>query len=399
MENMLAIYCRTSRKESICGIETIEQQREAGIKFAQNNLLNYIIYEDSGKSGYIEKSKEDPFLNRPAFKKMLEDIEAGKINQVWVWEVSRLSRRNKYYASVIDTLAEKNIILNVLNQSIDLSESMQRAMVEMQGVWAQVSRNEIVARTSRGKAAATDRGNLRHQALYGYETINKITLPKNDELEIVKQVFKDYLNGLNLREIARKYFTDSPEVDKLLSKVKKVQMILSHEEYTGQNLKIAGREIEKDFESEKIGDIQELLKNEYWVDNNFYKEKIIDRETWVKVKEKLELTRRSLKKTKSQKSRETNRSLLSSILKCGTCGHNYYYKDLGKKHGGVCYQHLRTVEKCSQKPSQIKTEKLDAIIDVFFTFYYLIFDNTDDQLRQMKISVKQNTENLKKQFE
>lgn len=138
METMLGIYCRTSRKESISGIETIEQQREAGIKFAQNNLLNYIIYEDSGKSGYLEKSKEDPFLNRPAFKKMLEDIEAGKINQVWVWELSRLARRNKYYASVIDTLAEKNIILNVLNQSIDLSESMQRAMVEMQGVWGQL---------------------------------------------------------------------------------------------------------------------------------------------------------------------------------------------------------------------------------------------------------------------
>ena len=79
---MLGIYCRTSRRESICGIETIDQEKQAGIQCAENNHVDYTIYEDSGKSGYIETSTESPFLNRPAFKKLLEDIESGKINQV-----------------------------------------------------------------------------------------------------------------------------------------------------------------------------------------------------------------------------------------------------------------------------------------------------------------------------
>ena len=107
MDSMLGIYCRTSRKESISGIDTIEQQRTCGLRFAEENHLNYNIYEDSGKSGYKEKSKEDPFSERIAFKQLLADIKSGKITEVWVWELSRLARKNKYYVPNIEFLKEK----------------------------------------------------------------------------------------------------------------------------------------------------------------------------------------------------------------------------------------------------------------------------------------------------
>ena len=261
MDVMLGIYCRTSRKESISGIDTIEQQRNSGLKFAETNHLNYNIYEDSGKSGYKEKSQEDPFSERIAFKQLLADIKSGKINEIWVWELSRLARKNKYYVQIIEFLAENKIVLWVQNQKIDLSDPTQKALVGMQGVFAELERQEIIGRTSRGKSAATDRGKLRHGSLYGYHTDpkTKITSPVKEELEIVKSIFEDYLNGLNLREIGKKYFVgENAETAKLLSVVKKVKQILAHEEYTGQNLKTSGRQIEKDFEEEKISELSEL---------------------------------------------------------------------------------------------------------------------------------------------
>lgn len=397
---MLGIYCRTSRRESICGIETIDQQKQAGIQFADYNHFDYTIYEDSGKSGYTETSTEDPFLSRPAFKKLLEDIESGKITQVWVWEISRLSRRNKHFASIIETFQKKEIILNVLNSPFDLKNDAIVSMILMQGIWSQTERNEIVARTSRGKKAATDRGQLRHGSFYGYYTDpkTKITYPIKEELETVKAIFEDYLNGFNLREIGKKHFVgENPETTKLLSVVKKVKQILAHEEYTGQNLKIAGRQIEKDFEEEKISELSELAKDDFWVNNNFYTEKIIDRKTWIQAREKLEWTRRSISQNKGKNPRETNKSLASGILKCETCDCNYYFKNLGK-HGGTVYQHLRTVDKCTQKPGQIATKKLDTIIDVFYTFFNLLFDNTEYRLKQMKLSVKQNSTEIKRQI-
>ena len=401
MDSMLGIYCRTSRKESISGIDTIEQQRTCGLRFAEENHLNYNIYEDSGKSGYKEKSQEDPFSERIAFKQLLADIKSGKINEIWVWELSRLARKNKYYVQIIEFLAENKIVLWVQNQKIDLSDPTQKALVGMQGVFAELERQEIIGRTSRGKSAATDRGKLRHGSLYGYHTDpkTKITSPVKEELEIVKSIFEDYLNGLNLREIGKKYFVgENAETAKLLSVVKKVKQILAHEEYTGQNLKTSGRQIEKDFEEEKISELSELSKDDYWVNNNFYKEKIIDRQTWIQAREKLEWIRRSISATKKKESRETNRSLASGFVRCSTCGNNYYYKNLGIKRGGIVYQHLQTVERCSQIPGQVNEKKLDTIIDVFFTFYYLIFDDTADRLRQMKLSVKQNSKVLNKQL-
>lgn len=401
MDVMLGIYCRTSRKESISGIDTIEQQRNSGLKFAETNHLNYNIYEDSGKSGYKEKSQEDPFSERIAFKQLLADIKSGKINEIWVWELSRLARKNKYYVQIIEFLAENKIVLWVQNQKIDLSDPTQKALVGMQGVFAELERQEIIGRTSRGKSAATDRGQLRHGSLYGYHTDpkTKITSPVNEELEIVKSIFEDYLNGCNLREIGKKYFVgENAETAKLLSVVKKVKQILAHEEYTGQNLKTSGRQIEKDFEEEKLSELSELSKDDYWVNNNFYKEKIIDRQTWIQAREKLEWIRRSISATKKKESRETNRSLASGFVRCSTCGNNYYYRNLGSRRGGIVYQHLQTVERCSQIPGQVNEKKLDTIIDVFFTFYYLIFDDTADRLRQMKLSVKQNSEALKRQL-
>ena len=401
MDVMLGIYCRTSRKESICGIDTIEQQRNCGLNFAETNHLNYNIYEDSGKSGYKEKSKEDPFSERIAFKQLLADIKSGKINEVWVWELSRLARKNKYYVQIIEFLAENKIVLWVQNQKIDLSDPTQKALVGMQGVFAELERQEIIGRCSRGRRSATDRGQLRHGSLYGYHTDpkTKITSPVNEELEIVKSIFEDYLNGCNLREIGKKYFVgENAETAKLLSVVKKVKQILAHEEYTGQNLKTSGRQIEKDFEEEKLSELSELSKDDYWVNNNFYKEKIIDRQTWIQAREKLEWIRRSISATKKKESRETNRSLASGFVRCSTCGNNYYYRNLGSRRGGIVYQHLQTVERCSQIPGQVNEKKLDTIIDVFFTFYYLIFDDTADRLRQMKLSVKQNSEALKRQL-
>jgi len=66
---MLGIYCRTSvANNNEAEPSTIEQQKAAGIKFADDNNLPYLIYADNGKSGYkISDDDLDPFNNRPAF--------------------------------------------------------------------------------------------------------------------------------------------------------------------------------------------------------------------------------------------------------------------------------------------------------------------------------------------
>ena len=397
---MLGIYCRTSREESTSGIKTIVQQKELGVKFAKDNGFEFEVYEDEGKSGYKYDDEENPFKNRPAFKKLLDDIAEKKITDVWVWENSRLSREHFSQALVYKIFEKNDIIFWENGRKYDLHQPADKLTKSILDAVGEYERQEIILRTSRGQRASFNSGKNRHGSMFGYKNdkLTRTTTPVPEELETAKKIFDDYLKGLNLREIGREYFTNgNPETSKLLSVVAKVKKIISHEEYTSESLKISGRAIEADFRSGKGADLQELRKDEYWVKSVFYTEKIIDRDTWISANEKLEWTRRSLAKKTNKKSRETNNSLASGIMKCATCGSNYYFKDVGNR-GGLIYRHLATVDKCSQHPIQIQTRQLDTILDVFFTFYYLIFDDTSDRLRQMKLSVKKNTKVLNKQL-
>jgi DNA invertase Pin-like site-specific DNA recombinase len=79
----------------------------AGIKFAEGRKFEYEIYEDEGISGFnISDDDQDPFNNRPAFTNLINDIKKKKIDKVWVWEHSRLSR-NKYASTFIFNVFEK----------------------------------------------------------------------------------------------------------------------------------------------------------------------------------------------------------------------------------------------------------------------------------------------------
>ena len=87
-----AIYLRLSRDdEDIDGgkkreSESIAAQRELARSFveAQEDMELFDIYIDDGYSGVN--------FNRPDFKRMLADIEAGRVNCVVVKDLSRFGR-------------------------------------------------------------------------------------------------------------------------------------------------------------------------------------------------------------------------------------------------------------------------------------------------------------------
>ena len=385
----LGIYCRTSIIPH-SGESTIEQQERLGVKFANEHKMDYTIYKDDGKSGYKVKDEENPFDGRPQFSQLLEDIRTGIITDVWVFETSRLSRRMEYFIKVLSDFEHKNVVLWVVNERYVVTDPYQKAMLSMTGIFNELERQQIVARTQKGQKDAFNRGKRRYRTMYGYDqrTVNevKITTPIPDQLAIVKECYEEYLNGKPLREIGKTTFYDS--MNNELSAAQKVKQIITHEEYTGQNLTVSGAEIEKEFTNGKLPNLEELAKDIYWVDSMYYTEKVIDRGTWIKCREKMEWNRRVHSRPTVGNKRETDKSLASGFLKCASCGNWFYLKDLRQYKKSVFYAHLRPTVECHQK-KHVLAEKLDTIVDVFYTFYYLLLDNTQDQLRKLKLEVKE----------
>ena len=83
-----ALYMRLSRDDESFGDSiSIETQRKVLEQYVrENNLIVYDEYVDDGWSGTN--------FERPAFQRMMEDIEAGKVNCVVTKDLSRFGREH-----------------------------------------------------------------------------------------------------------------------------------------------------------------------------------------------------------------------------------------------------------------------------------------------------------------
>jgi len=82
----VGIYCRLSRDDGDGGTSSsIQTQKDMLSKYVRDNGWTvFDFYVDDGYSGTN--------FNRPDFQRMIEDIEAGKVNMVVVKDLSRLGR-------------------------------------------------------------------------------------------------------------------------------------------------------------------------------------------------------------------------------------------------------------------------------------------------------------------
>ncbi|MBO6534116.1 MAG: recombinase family protein [Muricauda sp.] len=81
---MLAIYSRISVDRE--NQKSIIQQKELGEDFAKKYGYTFRHYSDKGISGGGKIS------NRPEFNQMVEDIENGIIDAIYIWNQDRTSR-------------------------------------------------------------------------------------------------------------------------------------------------------------------------------------------------------------------------------------------------------------------------------------------------------------------
>ncbi|GHU12489.1 resolvase [Spirochaetia bacterium] len=408
---MLGIYCRTSKDTDIEN-ETISQQRTAGIKFAGENKFKYELYEDEGKSGYkISDDDQDPFNNRPAFTTLINDIKSKKIDKVWVWEHSRLSH-NQYASAFIFNIFEKfKITLYENDKEFKLDDPQLKFMRQMLDAVAEYERQLIVARTTRGLRKTINEGKRSHQGLYGYgkngkdENGHTIWVPVESELNNIRYALKRYIEGASLVKINYELF-ELNKIDKptFVHYVRVLGIILRKYQYTGYQLTIEGFDIYRRFRRNEIENIQILLDRKYWVKSVPYPVELISIEDWVKICERLQIRSKNSNELRKQRLLRANRDIATGIMECGDCGLKFYYHDQksGKNKKGeerfyLTYYHLSRANKtvCRQKPKSFKLDDINEIFKIFYFYFYIVFDNTNDLIKESQMNIKQTQTKLK----
>jgi DNA invertase Pin-like site-specific DNA recombinase len=199
-----------TRKSTTAGLEqefnTLDAQREACEGYIANQAyagwrLMPERYDDGGFTGAN--------LERPAFKRLLSDIEAGEIDIVVVYKVDRLSRSLLDFAQVMGRFQKFDVAFVSVTQNFSTADAMGRLTMNMLMSFAQFEREMIADRTRDKVAAARRRGKWTGGRVpLGYDVEAKKLVVNVLEAVIVREVFALYLQHRSalvvMRELNRR---------------------------------------------------------------------------------------------------------------------------------------------------------------------------------------------------
>ncbi len=160
------------------------------------------VYKDLGCSG------KD--LNRPGYKALIKDVEAGKFDVVAVWKIDRMSRNLTHLLGVFETLQSHKVSFFSLKENIDFSGPIGKLTFQIFGALAEFERETIAMRTREGKLQSARQGNfVINTAPYGYvkddksKKENRGLILVEKEVEWVKRVFEEFIGGKSYSSIAK----------------------------------------------------------------------------------------------------------------------------------------------------------------------------------------------------
>lgn len=324
-ELRVAAYCRVSTT-----LEAQEGSYEAQVayyteKIQENpNWKNAGIYADDGKSATNTKKRDD-------FNAMIEDCMAGKIDMVLTKSVSRFARNTVDSLRTIRKLKEKNIAILFEKENINTLDGSGELLITILSSQAQEESRNLSENTKWGITRRFENGivSVNHKKFMGYTKDDKgdlVIVP--EEAEIVRGIFRMYLEGSSLVQITRTLEADKIKTvtgkDKWNSSV--ISRMLINEKYMGDAL--LQKTYTVDFLSKKRVKNDGIVPQYYIEDNH---EAIIPKELFYKVQEerarrssinKTAVTRKNNKMRKTR-SKYSSKYALTEILICEECGHPY----------------------------------------------------------------------------
>ena len=321
MDYQAALYIRLSKEDENEGpSESVTNQKSLLDEFVKNNRLSvYDVYIDDGYSGTN--------FDRPAFQRMIADIEAGKVNMVITKDLSRLGRDYIMTGHYMERyFPEKRVRYISLLDGIDTGvESTANDITPFRAIMNDMYAKDISRKIKSVKRDKQRKGQfIGGKPVYGYKMHptekNKIVVDEEAAV-VVRRIFAMALDGISCRKIAAKLNEEgvptpaayagltvpNPGPYTGLWSSERISEMLQNETYIGNM--VQGRTIKISYKSRKY------LKQdrENWVVVEGTHEPLVDNETFQKVR----MLVNSRRHTRSR----TYDFLLKGLIFCHECGY------------------------------------------------------------------------------
>lgn len=400
----VGLYIRLSREDGDKEeSSSVTNQREILKRYVSEQENFFIVKE------YVDDGYTGTNFDRPGFKRMIEDIEAGIIDTVITKDLSRLGRERLgvgHYTEIY--FPEHNVRYIALLDNIDTYfDAGMNDMAPFKGVINDMYVRDISKKIRSSLIERKKAGNfLGVTAPYGYEkdSNNKFHLVINEkEAEIVKRVFRLYLEGNGLTRIAQILTKDGvpvPGESRNIGKTRKtalysswkqttIRRILDNRVYLGELVQFKRRKI--NYKSKRRITVPE---EERYICRGTH-EAIIDEESFNAVQN-------ILKKNKAFKGTKHD-YLFKGLLFCSECGarlnvtySNYALKRYGEyRYTTICYSYSRLYSDiCTRHSNSIPELEEVLIKHIKEVCSRYINENLQDELismakKQRQLELKQ----------
>lgn len=195
-----AIYTRKSTEDGLeQEFNSLDAQREASAAYVLSQRhegwsLLPDLYDDGGFSGGS--------MERPGLKRLLADIQAGRVDTIVVYKVDRLTRSLADFAKIVDVLDAAGASFVSITQSFNTTTSMGRLTLNVLLSFAQFER-EVTGERIRDKIAASKKKGLwmGGPVPLGYKVEDRKLLVNQAEAETVRNIYRRYLELGSVREL------------------------------------------------------------------------------------------------------------------------------------------------------------------------------------------------------
>ncbi len=331
-----ALYCRLSVDDgNFGGSVSIETQKILLEQYCKDHkITDYKFYCDDGCSGTN--------FDRPSFKKMLSDIDEGKINLVIVKDLSRFGRNYVEAGMYVQRFTDSNIRFIAADDNYDSLVNSDDLLFPIKNVVNEMYARDVSKKTKAAKKAkARDGQFIGSKAPFGYK------IDPNDRhhlivdepaAQVVKRIFRLASEGVGYNKMAKifreekvltpiAYFNlNNPDYFKsdywrkeFDWHVTSIRAILNNEVYLGKL--VYGKQRNKSMKS------KEKVRNpkEDWIVVENCHEPIITQELWDTVHKILNAKHRPAKVGEVQ--------MFAGLLYCSDCGHCLTYSQKQRKDG------------------------------------------------------------------
>ena len=331
-----ALYCRLSVDDgNFGGSVSIETQKILLEQYCKDHkITDYKFYCDDGCSGTN--------FDRPSFKKMLSDIDEGKINLVIVKDLSRFGRNYVEAGMYVQRFTDSNIRFIAADDNYDSLVNSDDLLFPIKNVVNEMYARDVSKKTKAAKKAkARDGQFIGSKAPFGYK------IDPNDRhhlivdepaAQVVKRIFRLASEGVGYNKMAKifreekvltpiAYFNlNNPDYFKsdywrkeFDWHVTSIRAILNNEVYLGKL--VYGKQRNKSMKS------KEKVRNpkEDWIVVENCHEPIITQELWDTVHKILNAKHRPAKAGEVQ--------MFAGLLYCSDCGLCLTYSQKQRKDG------------------------------------------------------------------